>query len=193
MMMEWICNCWLRIKLSFRPWMPWINIIKIIVTKSSSIITNPSYIMFSIVAIGLSTMGIWIVFYPDGSVDNKSLIEQLENMSVFTFCIATLGNIATEYFFDDDNTGVVGSNLDRIQTKHLAFLLWSTSLLFTFYALKNDNLIIYSLGTTIILWLFVNINRSKFRNIDEAALQNLDPNLNDFSDGLDAEIEGDGL
>jgi len=192
-MMEWICNCWLRIKLSFRPWMPWINIIKIIVTKSSSIITNPSYIMFSIVAIGLSTMGIWIVFYPDGSVDNKSLIEQLENMSVFTFCIATLGNIATEYFFDDDNTGVVGSNLDRIQTKHLAFLLWSTSLLFTFYALKNDNLIIYSLGTTIILWLFVNINRSKFRNIDEAALQNLDPNLNDFSDGLDAEIEGDGL
>ena len=192
-MMEWICNCWLRIKLSFRPWMPWINIIKIIVTKSSSIITNPSYIMFSIVAIGLSTMGIWIVFYPDGSVDNKSLIEQLENMSVFTFCIATLGNIATEYFFDDDNTGVVGSNLDRIQTKHLAFLLWSTSLLFTFYALKNDNLIIYSLGTTIILWLFVNINRSKFQNIDKIALQNLDPNLNNSSDGVDAEIEGDGL
>jgi len=192
-MMEFICNCWLGIKTFFSSWIQWFNIIKIIVTKTFSIITNPSYIIYSIVAIGLSTMGIWIVFYPEG-FKGDNLTEQLENMSVFTFCIATLGNIATEYFFDEKgNNNGVGSRLDRVQTKHLAILLWVISLVCTFYALKNDNFIIRSLGTTIILWLFVNINRSKFQNVDRAALQNLDPNLGNSSVDTNNEIEGDGL
>ena len=55
---EFIVN----MKIYFKSWNAWISVFKIIITKSFSIVTNPSFIIFSILAIGASTMGIWIVF-----------------------------------------------------------------------------------------------------------------------------------
>jgi hypothetical protein len=173
---------------------PWFDIVKIIFTISFSIIRNPSFIMFSIVALGLGTTGIWIVFYPNGFDTCFPISQQLDNLSIFTFCIATLGNMATEYFFEEKGKDTSSSiDLEKIHTRHLAFFLWSIAAILSFYALKNDVFILPGLGSTLLLWLYVNFHRPKFQAINEAVYKNMNPNLSDVSEDSDSEIEGVGL
>lgn len=87
----------------------WWKLIAEIFKSVIEIIRNPSFIMFSTIAIGLGTMGIWISFFPGAGIDSSengsesSLVQKIDNLSVFTFCIATLGSVATDYFFEEKN------------------------------------------------------------------------------------------
>lgn len=171
----------------------WVGVIRIIATNLFLIIMCPSFVMFSCVALGLGSMGIWIVFFPDQYDTCKKFAEQVDNVSVFTFCIATLGGMAAEYFFEgkggEDDVVV---DLEKVQSKHLAFFLWATAAVLSFYALGNDDGIVPGLGSTLVLWLCVNIHRPKFRAISAAAVGNLSPDLSTGS-APSSQVQGKGL
>jgi hypothetical protein len=166
----------------------WYKLFFIVLENIADIIKNPSFVMFSLIALALGTMGIWVPLYPFFNVDN--LIGKIESTTVFTFCIATLGNMATEYIFDkkddDDKT-----DYKEILSTHAAFFLWAIALFLSFLCLANDAFIWHGLTSTLILWLFVNIRREKFQRYNPAVLNNFNPNLNQNSD-VD-EFKGDGL
>lgn len=202
-----ICN-WLRAKRinmlkkfsifvsSFNMW--W-KLITVIMKSLIEIIRNPSFIMFSVVAISLGTMGIWIGFFPGSGVappvnaSPQSLVEKIDNLSVFTFCIATLGSVATDYFFEEkDIQHKQGEDQAKVLSRHGMFFLWALSALMSFAALKSDDAIYWALGLTVIFWLFINIKKAKFQKINEHALQNLDPNLQPEIKKA-TEIKGKGL
>lgn len=169
----------------------WSELIKAIFLSVFEILRNSSFIMFSIVALGLGTMGIWIGFFPG----NSNTPQQIDNLSVFTFCIATLGGIAADYFFEEKNINQnqnTGDELAETVARHGMFFLWSFSVLAAFAALKDDNGISWALGSTCIFWLFINIRKPKFQKIDRLALKNLTVELK-AANKVDDEIKGKGL
>jgi hypothetical protein len=155
--------------------------------------------MFAAIALGLGTMGIWISIFNDGLAADKSIPEQLENLSVFTFCIATLGSMAAEYFFEEkEDLSSEGSVMNddsftRMQSKHLAFFLWTIAMFFSFYALKDDDGLWWGIGSTVLIWLVVNIQRPKFQKINQDAVDILSPDLSNDSTDSNDEYEGEGL
>ncbi|GAB1147097.1 MAG: hypothetical protein SwBeaBPW_13870 [Shewanella algae] len=177
----------------------WWKLIAEIFKSLIEIIRNPSFIMFSTIAIGLGTMGIWIGFFSGAGTassangDEISLAQKIDNLSVFTFCIATLGSVATDYFFEEKNyQNKQSADHAEMLSKHGMFFLWTLSALMSFAALKTDNAIYWALGLTTIFWLFINIKKPKFQKINEYALKNLDPNLKSETKSA-TEIKGKGL
>lgn len=193
---------WSEIKVFFRRFTGWLKILEILTAGTINIISNPSFIMFSIIAIGLGTMGIWLPFSPFyASQAGNTVSSVLDNLAVFTFCIATLGNMATEYFFEEK--GKEGSINDEIAndheykgvlSRHAAFFGWSLAFLLSMFSLASDKYVLLSIVSTLLLWLFVNINRPKFRAINNAALKDLEIDLKaDGSGNKDDEFGGPGL
>lgn len=193
------CKILKRTLIFFYSFKMWYKLISITLNSLIQIIRNPSFIMFSAIAIGLGTMGIWIGFFPGNdlllAVDQSSeiLSGKIDNLSVFTFCIATLGSIATDYFFEEkDIENKQSADYDALISKHGMFFLWTLSVVMSFAALKSDDSIFWALGLTIIFWLFINIRKPKFQKINEYALQNLEPKLTEEKVSA-SEIKGDGL
>ena len=150
----------------------WIKILKLFLGTILYMIKDPSFVMFSIIAIGLGTMGIWITFFTeDIKVENTSLLDQIDNLSVFTFCIATLGGIATDFFFEERY--IVKDDKAAI---HSMYFLWVVSVLVSFYSLNNDSGITFALILTLTFSLIVNKNKPMFKHPDKTALDNLNPN-----------------
>lgn len=169
----------------------WVELISIIFGNLYSIIRNPSFIIFSIIAISLGTLGIWIDFYPNGFTEGKSFTESMNKLSVFTFCVATLGGLGTDYVFEEKYLDDQLNNEQQLLSRHLAFLMWFLCLVLSFFALRSDWAVIPALSATLILWMCVNINTKKFQRINEDAKRNLVP---DYSNNLSPdEFEGDGL
>ena len=179
--------------------MPWLKILLIIIESIVSIVINPSFIIFAILAIGLGTLGIWISFFPttgsavieinsDQSLSN--IVANLDNLSVFTFCIAALGNMATDYFFVNDDRKLSEQTSKDVLQQHLAIISWAVSLLCTFWALADDNGITYCLGFTLMLWMAVNVKREKFNKVNKDAFNLLKP---EPSISQEDEIKGGGL
>ena len=175
----------------------WFELIRVMIFSIIEIIRNPSFIMFSVIALGLGTMGIWIDFLPGGEPPAEPNIQSMNNLSVFTFCIATLGGIAADYFFEEKNNPInhnKGEELSDTLSRHGMFFLWSFSVLTAFVALKDDEGIIYALGSTLVFWLLVNIRKPKFQKIDSLALANLSPDLQGKQAiGEESQIKGKGL
>ena len=146
--------------------------------------------MFSIIAIGLGTMGIWISYFPGGYSSSTGI----DKLSIFTFCIATLGSMAVEYFFEERDK-ISNDSKNEIKdtlSLHLVFFLWSLSALLSFYALNTSSNSFIGLISTLTLWLFVNIHRPKFQSINKDAIADLDPDY-EKNDSTEAEIGGAGL
>lgn len=188
-----------KISLFLSSFKMWWKLFAIIFKSLIEIIRSPSFIMFSTIAIGLGTMGIWIGFFPSSGITlpavggGDSWAERIDNLSVFTFCIATLGSVATDYFFEEKNSqNIQSEDLDKMLSKHGMFFLWALAALMSFAALKNNDAIYWSLGLTIVFWLLINIKKPKFQKINEQALHNLDPNLKPKTKSA-SEIKGEGL
>lgn len=178
---------------------PWFKVIFIVIESIFSIIINPSFIIFSILALGLGTLGIWISYFPttggSASPINPTLpLDQvmagLENLSVFTFSIATLGNMATEYFFVNDERKFAEQSGEGLLQQHIAIIMWAAALLCTFWALSDDEGILYCLCITLSLWMAVNVKRERFNKIDEDAFNLLKP---EPANQKDDDIQGGGL
>src|SRR5688572_27175903 len=97
----------------------WIGLIWIVIINLFSIIRNPSFIIFSIIAIALGTLGIWIDFFPDGIHEGATLTQSVNKLSVFTFCIATLGGLVTDYVFEEKYLDITVGNGQQLLTRHL--------------------------------------------------------------------------
>lgn len=182
---------------------PWFGLIWIIIYSLFSIIRNPSFVIFSIIAITLSTLGIWIDFFPGetGSVApvvttenacvSESFIQRINKLSVFTFCIATLGALATDYVFEEKYLQEAPTAKNDLLAKHLGFLLWCICVGLAFLAMREIWAIFPALIATLILWMCVNIKTKKFQHINEQAKNNLNP---DYSRHLSSdEFKGKGL
>ncbi|WP_220782641.1 hypothetical protein, partial [Shewanella sairae] len=50
------------------PMNAWFELLRVMLSSLFDIIRNPSFIMFSVIALGLGTMGIWIGFFPGSDV-----------------------------------------------------------------------------------------------------------------------------
>lgn len=171
----------------------WISLFQILMTTVVEIMRNPSFVMFSLMAIGLGTMGIWIPLLPYENSEAPKLILQTQSLSVFTFCVASLGNMATEYIFNEkgkENGEITDASM---LSKHAVFFIWTISIFLSFLCLINPTYAIDALSLTLILWLFVNIHRSKFRHANKSAIDNLLPDLNDKTVTENNELGGDGL
>jgi hypothetical protein len=164
----------------------WLLILKLPFTTLISILVNPSFIIFSIIALGLGTMGIWLGFFNDGMKSNVGLWAQIDNLSVFTFCVATLGGAATDFFFEEKYI------LEENQSKtpvHFMFFIWVFAFLTSFKALSSDGWIFAALLLTISFWLAINKSKPIFMHPNPEAMDNLNPSL----DKNNEEISGGGL
>jgi len=185
----------------------WVAIFAISFFSLVHVVTNPSFIFFTIIALGLSTMGIWIEIFPNNISENMELIDQLDNVSVFTFSIATLGSMATAYFFESKN--LEGQNLegygypqwlinvfntDVDLLRNSIFFAWAFALFLAFHALENQEGIIPCLVSTLFVWVVDNLRRPIFRKINDRARDNLNPIYSSFeNDQPENEMSGDGL
>ncbi len=138
-------------------------------------------------------MGIWITFFPSGIEGKIPISHHIDNLSVFTYCIATLGSMAVEYVFEEKNKEPEpADDIEKVLSLHIVFFLWAISALLAFYALKSDDGIFLGLGSTLILWLVVNIHRPKFQAINLEATKNLDLDYKD-ENTQKTEMGGKGL
>lgn len=179
---QWCIACW-------RATVSWRKVFSTIAENTVRILINPSYLMFASVAIVLATMGIWIEFFPLGFSGDSPWYEQLNRLSVFTFCIALLGSMAVEHVFDNKGEDSKFDAEKEIQ-KHLAFFFWFVALLLSFSSLKSDSGKIFGLLFTIILWVYVNSHRERFDRLSSNAVESLNPRLNSRDND---DLGGDGL
>lgn len=173
----------------WRATVSWRKVFTTIIESTVRILINPSYLMFASVAIVLATMGVWIEFFPSGFSDDKLWYEQLNRLSVFTFCIALLGSMAVEYVFDNKGEDFKFDAEKEIQ-KHLAFFFWFAALLLSFSSLKSDLGKIFGLSLTILLWVYVNSHRERFDRLNSNAVESLNPRLTSRDKD---DLAGDGL
>ena len=186
----------------------WVSLIVLAAYSLLHVIASPSFVFFMFIALGLSTMGIWIELFPSGYDSGKDIIEQVEKMSVFTFSIATLGSIATAYFFENKGEGSVTLNgygyprwiISNFENnpellKHSMFFLWSASVLSAFFALSNKAGIYLCLSLTFLMWAVDNLRKPIFRKYNPSAKENLTVDYDHDSDASasDSEILGGGL
>lgn len=76
----------------------WVSLVVLVGYSLLHIIVNPSFLFYMVIALGLSTMGLWIDFFPPRHIPGGEIA--LSGLSVFTFSIATLGSMATAYVFE---------------------------------------------------------------------------------------------
>lgn len=156
----------------------WRGIIFSIWDDVKRMLLNPECFVYSIVAISLSSLGVWIVFYPDSWWETDLITGE----AVFTFCVALIGSMAMEKFFDRDTD----EREDKSYT--LAVLLGFVALVSSFFAYKNVvDWKWYALVPTVVLWLFVNSRRKLFRKKEESDVK-LTTNL--LRGTSDAEFKG---
>jgi len=167
----------------------WRRIFSFLISNTVKILINPSYLMFSLVAISMATLGVWMEFLPGGFSPSDKWYKQLNNMSVFTFCIALLGSMAVEYVFDSKGDESK-FDADKELQKHLAFFFWFLALILSFAALESDWGKLFGLSSTILLWFYVNSHRDRFNRLNSDALNALNPNLRAADN---EELGGEGL
>lgn len=162
----------------------WFCVLDIIVTQIWFVIRNPSYVFFSIIALTLGTMGVWIDLLPAGLDGLAEYENKINKISVFTFCIATLGSFATESYFESNNAVKSDSELNR----NLGVFFWSICLFLTFYSYVGNGGGMLGFWSTIIFWLVVNIEKPAFRNANPKAMNNMAA-----TDDIEQQIGGPGL
>jgi hypothetical protein len=182
---------------------PWTGLFLIIIENLYSLIRNPSFVIFSIIAISISTLGIWIDFFPaeaestasslttTNPSEGSSILQKINKLSVFTFCIATLGALATDYVFEEKYLDKDIPSKRDLLARHLGFLLWFICVVLSFFALREAWAIFPTLIVTLILWMCVNIKTKKFQHINQDAKDNLSPDYGRSSQS--DEFKGGGL
>jgi protein-S-isoprenylcysteine O-methyltransferase Ste14 len=182
---------------------PWTGLVLIIFENLFSLIRNPSFVIFSIIAISISTLGIWIDFFPAeaentvasvttaNASEHLTVLQKINKLSVFTFCIATLGAMATDYVFEEKYLDKDRPSKRDLLTRHIGFLLWFICVVLSFFALRDACAIFPALIVTLILWMCVNIKTKKFQHINEEAKNNLAPDYGPSSQSDD--FKGGGL
>lgn len=162
----------------------WFNVLEIVLMQIWAVVKNPNYIFFSGIALTLGTMGIWIEAFPEGLNSLDAFSDQLSRISVFTFCIATLGNFATESYFGTNQTVKSDNDLKR----NMGIFFWSICLLLTFYSYRGSDYPLLGFCSTIIFWFMVNVEKPVFRETDTKTMSNMAP-----KDGGATEFRGAGL
>lgn len=162
----------------------WFCVLDIIFTQLLSVIRNPNYVFFSVIALTLGTMGVWIDAFPYGLKGLIGFGENVSRITAFTFCIATLGNFATESYFDTKNVVKPNNELKR----NLGIFSWSICLFLTFYSYIGSESSMLGFWATIAFWLFVNVDKPEFRKTTREVINNMSP-----KEGVSEEIKGAGL
>lgn len=162
----------------------WFCVLDIIVIQLLSVIKNPSYVFFALIALTLGTMGVWIGAFPQFLNGFEGFEENVSRISVFTFCIATLGNFATESYFNANKSDHTILELKR----SLGIFAWSICLLLTFYSYLGCDKPLLGFWSTIIFWFMVNVENPSFRKVNNNAMDNMAT-----KEGAAEEIGGAGL
>jgi peptidoglycan/LPS O-acetylase OafA/YrhL len=145
-MPKWIKDIWNN---DMREWR---DMLSVVVDDLKRIIFNPECFSYSLVVILLSSLGLWVVFFPD----DWWRFDKITGESVFTFCIAMIGSMAMEFFFDRD------SKEERDKGYALAAIVGLFALIFAFLSYSNDDWKLFAFVPTVVLWLFVNSRRKLF-------------------------------
>ena len=142
------------------------------------IVSSAKFIFFSIVAISIGTMGIWVpvLFELDlSSGGNTTSKATVENFPIFMYVVGVLGTLAAEYFirnekFDEDRKQAVQS---------FSMLVWFIAIVLSFWALKDPKGNTWQLWLS--LWLTISLWMS-FTKKDDFS----------FTDTTKSQLEGNG-
>ena len=159
----------------------WVKVFNIVMSQIFSAVSNPNYVFFSIIVLFLGTTGIWIEYFPHGM--EKFDIEN-SKLPVFTFCIATLGYLAAESYFENQKNGEPEDELKR----NFGVFSWCVCLFLTFYSYIGIDTLMLGFWSTITFWLLVNVDKRAFDKVDKKAMENMDSNSSDAE-----AIDGPGL
>jgi hypothetical protein len=125
----------------------------VIIGRPFKIIREVEFLIYAIIALLFSTMGVsFEIFIKDKyltGVDISSL-----DVSIFTFSVATLSALATDYFFDDS----MGKSLEV----KAALLFWVVSLFLVFLSLLGATGQFFGLVSSILVWLSIKVESEYF-------------------------------
>jgi hypothetical protein len=162
----------------------WFKVLDIVMSQIFSAVSNPNYVFFSIIALVLGTTGIWIEYFPHGLKGMEKFDIENSKLPVFTFCIATLGYLATESYFENQKNGDPEDELKR----NFGVFSWCVCLFLTFYSYIGIDTLMLGFWSTITFWLLVNVDKRAFNKADKKAMENMDSNSSDAE-----AIDGPGL
>ncbi|WP_334014661.1 hypothetical protein [Alteromonas sp. S167] len=132
------------------------------------IISSAKFVFFSIVAIGIGAMGIWVpaVFSLDlsgsatGALQSQS---KIENFSMFMYVVSVLGTLAAEYLIKNEKLD--DEKKEAVQS--FSMFIWFVAIVLAFWALKepkeNTWQLWLSLWLAISLWMSFTIKKDDFK------------------------------
>jgi len=122
-------------------------------------------------------MGVWFDLYVKDNFTLSSSFQGAE-ISVFTFSIASLAGIATDYFFSEERT--LGLK------EKAALLMWVLSFIAVFLSLISIIDPYLGLFLTMAIWLMVKVESDLFTKANSE-------NIKKLAGAGDSDFEGDGL
>lgn len=148
----------------------YIDILKACFSKLGDILSSADFMFFSIVCLGIGTMGVWIpvVFQLDinASSSEKFVQAGFDNIAIFMYVASVLGTVAAEYLIKNET---LRNEKDRAIRSFLMFV-WFLAMLLSFWAFKEPRgtswQLWISLWLTISLWLCFTRSKKEF-NYDQ--------------------------
>ena len=129
------------------------------------IITSAKFVFFSLVAIGIGTMGIWVPVIFDLDLSGnaaKTPSVKIENLPIFMYVVGVLGTLAAEYFIKNEKLEDEGKQA----VQSFSMFIWFIAIVLSFWALKapkeNTWQLWLSLWLSISLWMSFTIKKEDF-------------------------------
>ena len=147
--------------------------VKVLLSCASTlfdIIKSAHFVFFSVVCLGIGTMGIWIpVFFQlDVSAPASQISNDIsyDNIAIFMYVVSVLGTVAAEYFIKNEK--VKDPGMKPIHS--FAMCVWFLAIVLSFWALKEPRGTSWhlwvSVWLTISIWMSFTIKKEEF-NFDQ--------------------------
>lgn len=150
----------------------WQLFITVLLRTIINILVNPSFWIFCILALGIGSLGLWIgVFYEKGFIE---AIQSSGRETILTFCIALLGGVAVEQYFNRARMdGYKHKSPEENMREHIAILGWNSAFVMTFYGFFNKEYWFIGLLATILFWISYTIYNPIFDHLNKKVLDGL--------------------
>lgn len=150
----------------------WQIFFKVLLKTITKVFFNPSFWIFCILALGIGSIGLWI-----GVFSGKNFLYAIETSgkeTILTFCIALLGSIAVEQYFNrSSEKSAAEKTAEDHMMGHIAILGWNFAFAMSFYSYFIKESWYYGLVITVIFWISYTVYNPIFDALNNKALENL--------------------
>jgi len=190
---------WRWMKSFYRSTRHWQIYIYVLFNTLFRILLNPSFWTFCVLALGIGSLGLWIGIF--SGKEFLVAVQESGKETILTFCIALLGNIAIEQYFEEKSEKSTEKKIEESIRKHVAILCWCIALLFSFYSYFIEKYWYTGIVLTAVFWTAYMSYKPAFEKINNDAINDWKPNFSDSNSQEDTEssasknteIRGKGL